>query len=150
MKTPGFCSTENSAPKTVHSGFMSNIKLLDTFDSFPTSQRSLKSELCTGRYEFLKFETENLLLFIIPDEIGKPVADFYCSQPELKSATRLLTSHQACTTFKAKSTNGSPTSPQASMNLKAKSTTHLSTSFHFLTTVHARFLKQSRHSQCRL
>ena len=103
MKTPSFCSTENYASKMVHSDFYLNIKLVAPFNIFPTSQRSLKSELCTERYKFSKFEGWNRLLFIIPDEFGKPFADLYCSYPELKSENRLPTLNSV------KSANGLPT-----------------------------------------
>ena len=105
MKTPSFCSTENSTSKTVHSSFKLNIKLVSPFNIFPTSQRSLKLELCIGRYEFLKFEDCLPLLFKINFWWNRQMVCRlqYCAYFELKSAFHLPTLNSV------KSANGLPT-----------------------------------------
>ena len=105
MKTLGFCSTENYASKTVHEGFKSNIKLVENFESFLKSQRSLKLELCIRRYEFSKFEGCLPLLFKINFWWNRQMVCRlqYCACFELKSAFHLMTLNSV------KLANGLPT-----------------------------------------
>ena len=105
MKIPSFCLTKNSTSKTVHSNSEFNIKLVDPFNIFPTSQISLKSELCIRRYKFLKFEGCLPLLFEINFWWNRQMVCRlqYCTCFELKSAFHLLTLNSV------KSANGLPT-----------------------------------------
>ena len=89
----------------MYSSFELNIKLVAPFNWFPTSQRSLKSELCIGRYEFSKFEGCLPLLFKINFWwIRQMVCRLqYCACFELKSAFHLPNFNSV------KSANGLPT-----------------------------------------
>ena len=87
-----------------------NIKVVDLFERFPSSQISSKSEYCAASYDFSNIKAVTRLLFIrFSDEVGNASADFYCSQNELKSATGLPDSPQACMIFKVKLATGSLT-----------------------------------------
>ena len=54
-----------------------NIKVVDLFDRFPSSQRSPKSVYCATSYDFLKIKGCHELLFIWKtDEVSKLVIEF--------------------------------------------------------------------------